>query len=568
LDILKKIYSKIEALSTTFRVMLYFFALANLCFLLLGVNVSEMSENFILGHYGRIMLGVYGVNVALFYFQFKKYPLARQILIVVESLCFLLFWKYSSSNIFFLFIIFRQIARFLYSFSTNPQDNPFLEKYYNNPFYLVMISFLLAIFLGAVLLKLPMSVVKGEISVIDAFFTSTSAVCVTGLVVKDTYTYFTLFGQLVILSLIQIGGLGIMTISTLFALIIGEKINSAGKSMEETVSGILKGYSIGSLVRNVIILTFIIESVGAIVLYSSFRSLQYSYLKSGYFAVFHSISSFCNAGFSLYAKSFAGIDLNWYIVLVVPSLIILGGLGFPSLIDIWNMIKRRNLQFSRLALHTKIALNTTLILLVVGAIFYYFSEVNSSMNNIDNLQRIGHSFFQSVTTRTCGFNTIDQAKLSDSSFLWTLLFMFIGASPSSTGGGIKTTTLAIIVVAVMSLMRGNKRITVFQRSIPLSKLNQVIALLAIAMLTILVAIFFLFALEPFSFKQIIFEAVSAFGTVGLSMGITAGLSWGGKLVVMFLMFFGRIGPLTIIFALSDTSEKNVFVYPVENINIG
>ena len=232
------------------------------------------------------------------------------------------------------------------------------------------------------------------------------------------------------------------------------------------------------------------------------------------------------------------------------------------------MVRHRNLQFSRLALHTKIAVNTTLILLVVGTIFYYFSEVNSSMSSIGNLQRMAHSFFQSVTTRTCGFNTIDQAQLSDSSFLWTLLFMFVGASPSSTGGGIKTTTLAIIVVAVISLMRGNKRITVFQRSIPLSKLNQVIALLAIAILTVLVAIFFLFALEPFGFKPIIFEAVSAFGTVGLSMGITSGLSWGGKLVVMFLMFFGRIGPLTIIFALSDASEKNVFVYPVENINIG
>ena len=214
LDLLKKIYSKVGVLSATLRVALYFFALVNLCFLLLGVNVSEMSANFILGHYGRVVLAFYGANVALFYFQFKSFPLVRQILVVAESFCFAFFWSYSSSNIFFLFIIFRQIARFLYSFSTNSQDNPLLEKYYNNPFYLVIISFLLAIFLGAVLLKLPMSVVEGKISVIDAFFTSTSAVCVTGLVVKNTYTYFTLFGQLVILSLIQIGGLGIMTIST------------------------------------------------------------------------------------------------------------------------------------------------------------------------------------------------------------------------------------------------------------------------------------------------------------------------------------------------------------------
>ncbi len=568
MDKSKKLSRNIEHLSVTVRLALYGFAFVNLCFLLLGVNVAELSENFFLGHYGQIVLAFYGLNITLFYFSFKSYPIVRQLLIVAESLCFFFFLSYSNSNLFFLFIIFRQIARFLYSFSTNPQDNPVLERYYNNPFYLVIISFLLAIFLGAVLLKLPMAVVVGQISLVDAFFTSTSAVCVTGLVVKNTYTYFTLFGQVVILLLIQVGGLGIMTISTLFALIIGEKINSAGKSMVETVSGILKGYSIGSLIRNVIILTFIIEAAGAIFLYFHFRSLDYSYLKSGYFAVFHSISSFCNAGFSLYSESFAGLNLNWYITFIIPVLIVLGGLGFPCLIDIWGRIRRGNLQFNRLALHTKIALNTTLILLVVGTIFYYFSEVNSTMSNLNNLQRMGHSFFQSVTTRTCGFNTIDQAKLSDSSFLWTLLFMLIGASPSSTGGGIKTTTLAIIVVAALSLMRGNKRITVFQRSIPLSKLNQVIALLAISMLTIFVAIFFLFALEPFGFKPIIFEAVSAFGTVGLSMGITSQLSWGGKLVVMFLMFFGRIGPLTLIFALSDTKEKNVFVYPVENINIG
>ncbi len=568
MEISKKIYSKAEVLVFVSRLALYFFALVNLGFLLLGVNVSELPNSFFLEHYGLIVLGVYGLNVALFYLNFKQFPPARQVLVVAESILFFFFWSYSSSNFFFLFIIFRQIARFLYSFSTNPHDNPILEKYYNNPSYLVIISFLLAIFLGAVLLKLPMSVVKGKISLIDAFFTSTSAVCVTGLVVKNTYTYFTLFGQLVILALIQIGGLGIMTISTLFALIIGEKINSAGRSMVETVSGILSGYSIGSLVRNVIILTFTIEFLGAVLLYFNFRGLDYSHLKAGYFAVFHSISSFCNAGFSLYSSSFERLNLSWYLVVVVPALIILGGLGFPSLIDIWNLVKKRNLRFGRLSLHTKIAVNTTIFLLILGSIFYYFSEVNSSMSNMDNLQRMGHSFFQSVTTRTCGFNTIDQASLSDSSFLWTLLFMLIGASPSSTGGGIKTTTLAIVVVAVFSLLKGNKRITVFKRSIPLSKLNQVIALLAIAMLTILVAIFFLFALEPFGLKPIIFEAVSAFGTVGLSMGITSSLSWAGKLVVMFLMFFGRIGPLTIIFALSDTSEKNVFVYPVENINIG
>ncbi len=568
MDKLKKLFSKIDRLGVLVRLALYGFAFVNLCFLLLGINVAELSENFLLGHYGQIVAICYGLNIALFYFGFIGYPVVRQVLIVAESLLFFFFLSHANSNLFFLFIIFRQIARFLYTFSTNPQDNPILERYYNNPFYLVIISFLLAIFLGAVLLKLPMSVVAGQISLIDAFFTSTSAVCVTGLVVKDTYTYFTLFGQVVILLLIQIGGLGIMTISTLFALIIGEKINSAGKSMVETVSGILKGYSIGSLIRNVMILTFIIELLGAVLLFFHFKSLEYSLLKSGYFAVFHSISSFCNAGFSLYSESFMGLNLSWYITFVIPLLIILGGLGFPCLIDFWGMIKKGNVQFNRLALHTKIALNTTLILLVVGAIFYYFSEVNSTMSNLDNSQRIGHSFFQSVTTRTCGFNTIDQANLSDSSFLWTLLFMLIGASPSSTGGGIKTTTLAIIVVAVLSLMRGNKRITVFQRSIPLSKLNQVIALLAIAMLTILVAIFLLFALEPFGFKPIIFEAVSAFGTVGLSMGITSELSWAGKLVVMFLMFFGRIGPLTIIFALSDAKEKSVFVYPVENINIG
>ena len=564
----KRAYSKIEKLSTTFRVVLYFFATLNLTFLLLGIKIADFSQSFFIRYYAHIVLGCYGINVFLFYFNYLKFPLVRRIFIVLESLLFFYFIFNLEGSFFFLFIIFRQISRFLYTFSVSSQDVPFLLRYYNNPFYLVIITFLLMIFLGAVLLKLPMSVVEGDISLIDAFFTSTSAVCVTGLIVKDTYTYFTLFGQVVILILIQIGGLGIMTISTLFALIIGEKINSAGKSMVESVGGYLKGFSIGGIIRSVVILTFAIEFVGAILLYFSFRNLEYSYLKSGYFAVFHSISSFCNAGFSLYSGSFADIGLNWSIVFVVPTLIILGGLGFPCLINFWELIKSKNLQFNRLSLHSKIVVNTTVILLIGGTIFYYFSEVNSSMHHFDSLERIGHSFFQSVTTRTCGFNTIDQAKLSDSSFIWTLLFMLIGASPSSTGGGIKTTTLAIVTVAVISLLSGNKRITVFKRSIPLEKLNQVMALLAISMMALLIAIFFLFALEPFGFKEIIFEAVSAFGTVGLSMGITSSLSWAGKLVVTFLMFFGRIGPLTIIFALSDTKKGKAFLYPVENINIG
>jgi len=558
---------KINKVEEVLRNTLHIFAVTNLILLMLNFELENFSSSLpqIFHFYG--MLFCYGLFVLGQLAYIKNRLFSRQIVIVCEVILFFTFFFFESRLIFVLFIIFRQIGRFLYIFAIGTKTNTFFKRFYNKPAIFVVSSFTMAIFLGAILLKLPLSVVKGNISFLDAFFTSTSAICVTGLVVKDTYTYFTLFGQIIILSLIQIGGLGIMTISTMFALMMGEKLNLAGRSVVGNVSG-MGNISVASLIRKILLLTFTIEIIGAIILYYTFRGLFPNELKSVYFAIFHSISSFCNAGFSLYSSSFMSLNLNWYINTIIPLLIILGGIGFPCLIDIINLIKQRRAKFIRLNLHSKIVLSSTVILIVWGALFYYFAETNYSMSQMTTLGRLKASVFQSVSTRTCGFNTIDQTKLGDASYIMTLFLMFIGASPSSTGGGIKTTTIAIIFLAVISLLQGKKRISVFNRTIPLFKLNQVMALIAISVSILMLMIFVLFAIEPFDFKEIIFEAVSAFGTVGLTMGITNELSSLGRFVIMILMFFGRVGPLTLIFAFANAKQEEEFSYPVEDINIG
>jgi trk system potassium uptake protein TrkH len=286
-----------------------------------------------------------------------------------------------------------------------------------------------------------------------------------------------------------------------------------------------------------------------------------------YSAVFHSISAFCNAGFSLYSNSMMNYSTNFNINFVITSLIILGGIGFPVLVDIRRTVVKK-LSLVRLSLHTKMVLAGTAILLLIGFVGFFIAEYNTTMKDQSLIYRILTSYFQSVTTRTAGFNTIDNGALNQASVLLSCVLMFIGASPGSTAGGIKTTALLVVIVSVLALFKGHRDVNVFKRRISEDIIYRVLALIAASLTLLLIMVFLLLMLEPFSFEKILFEAISAFGTVGLSMGITANLTDLSKIIIIFLMYLGRVGPLTLIFAISEKKIVSNYSYTEERITIG
>ncbi|MDY6916026.1 MAG: TrkH family potassium uptake protein [Candidatus Cloacimonadota bacterium] len=473
-----------------------------------------------------------------------------------------------SERIFQLYLLGRQSFIIIRYLSIRKHEDSFFDKLSENPPIFVLLSFLITIFGGTLLLLLPRATAAGATTTfLDALFTSTSATCVTGLIVVDTGTHFTILGQLVILLLIQIGGLGIMSVSSAFAIMLGQKVSLRSESLMQNVMGESNKLDMKYLVKNIVIVTFIFELLGAIFLYFTFKSDFLSTQKAIYYAVFHSISSFCNAGFSLFPDSFVNYLGNLNINLVVTFLIIFGGIGFPFMVDIRRNLKK-GFKFSRLSLHSKIVLSTTITLIVLGTIAFFIGEYNSEMENLPLEKRLLASFFQSVTTRTAGFNTIDNSELSRASVFSTIILMFIGASPGSTGGGIKTTTFWVVIIAVIAMLKGYKDVNVFKRKVTQDIIKKVIVLIAISAATIAFMVYLLFIFEPFSFEQILFEATSAFGTVGLSMGITSWLSSVGKIIIIVLMYLGRVGPLTLIYAISETKAKIEFHYTEEKIGIG
>lgn len=509
------------------------------------------------------------VNLLIIWIQ-KKFNLAilRYYLLDIFAIALILLQTNMSIFFFWFYISGRQIISFIRKFSKTDNKSIYFQLS-RNPAFFFILSFIFTIFLGTIFLMLPVSTVKeGSLGFIDALFTSTSATCVTGLVIESTGNYFSQFGQIVIILLIQIGGLGIMTISTAFAIILGQKLTMKSENLMQNLVGESNRLDMITLVKNILLVTFVIESIGAVILYMTFRH-DTTISSPVYNSIFHSISAFCNAGFSLYDNSFENYYSNPNINFIIPALIILGGLGFSVIMDIRkNIISRFNPI--RLAAHTKIVLITTLLLISSGFFLYFFTEYNSTMKDFSPMERIFASFFQSVTTRTAGFNTIPNGELSDSSFLITNFLMFIGASPGSTGGGVKTTALAVIILTVFSIMRSSSDVTAFQRKIQIGTIKKVLALISIALSFLFFSVLILMIIKPENIqtKSIIFEAVSAFGTVGLSMGITSSLNFLSKSVIIFLMFFGRIGPLTIIFAISKRVRSNDIQYTNAKLGIG
>ncbi|MGY6530803.1 MAG: TrkH family potassium uptake protein [Cyanobacterium sp.] len=437
----------------------------------------------------------------------------------------------------------------------------------------ICLGFITVISVGTLLLLLPFSTVEpGWGSFTTALFTSTSAVCVTGLIVVDTGSYYTFWGQLSILALIQVGGLGYMTTTTFLILLIGKKFDFNQKlAIQESFDRpFLQGSK--NLLKSVFATTITLEILGAIFLFLIFQK-DYSNQRSLWLAIFHSISAWNNAGFSLFSDSLTQYQTSIPLNFIISFLIIFGGIGYQVIIEfyLWclekmNIHSRRQYKFS---LNFKVVTSTTIFLLVFGTIFFLITEYSNLLAEYSFNEKLLLAWFQSVTTRTAGFNTIDLGAMTTASLFLTIGFMFVGASPSGTGGGIKTTTVRILAESTKTVLRGKNEIIMFEREVPSSLILKAMAVVFGSALTVLTITFIISFIHPdFNFINIFFEVVSAFATVGVSTGITADLSGLAQLVIILTMYIGRVGVLLFMSAIVGDSRPSRIQYPEENLLVG
>lgn len=447
-----------------------------------------------------------------------------------------------------------------------------------HPTRALALSFLLLILAGTALLLLPKATHNG-ISLIDALFTATSAVCVTGLIVVDTGTYFTRFGQLIIMILIQLGGLGIMTFTTFFVLLLGGGIGIKERIFISEIFSEKNLSRIRAVVIRILLLTFSIETVGAIALYNFLpNSIFKNNSEKVFCAIFHSVSAFCNAGFSTFSNNLVEIKNNIPSVFTIAMLIILGGLGFLVLTELIEkpfLKVLRKIKFLKqkippqkivLTLHSRLTISMTLLLIISGTVIFLVLEFNNTLREESLIYKLFHSFFQAVTPRTAGFNTLDISRIGIATSLFITLLMWIGASPGSTGGGIKTTSFALVVLKIIAIVTGKEKVEIFNKQVNEESITRAFASALLSILIITTFIFILTMTERnLSLIDISFEVVSAFGTVGLSRGITSNLTNFGKLIIIITMFIGRIGPLAFSFALFGKIEKRNYEFQKENV---
>jgi trk system potassium uptake protein len=442
----------------------------------------------------------------------------------------------------------------------------FFKRLKFKPAQMLLIGFLFSIFIGSILLSLPIATHNTSIPYADAIFTATSAICVTGLVVNDISSTFTIFGQSVIMILIQIGGLGIMVLSVLLARVLNRKMSHREtQEFQESYSttNISESFHI---LMSIFKFTFLFEAIGAICLFIFWQKDFENIFQAIFASVFHAISAFCNAGFSLFSNSFIGYATTPPIILTIAILIIIGGIGFPVIVDLTKHTKKRKIK-TPFRLHTKIVICTTIALIIIGATFIYHSEYNHSLTGFSFGEKCLISFFQSVTSRTAGFNSIDLNFFKNSTLFLLITLMYIGASPGSTGGGIKTSTVGVLLLTTWNTLRSRNKTEVGGRTISNENTLKSLSIIVLSAITISTFLYIILSFENQDFIKILFETISAFGTVGLSLGITKYLSIWSKMFIMVLMFIGRVGPLTIAFALSRQKAKTNFTYPEENILI-
>lgn len=434
---------------------------------------------------------------------------------------------------------------------------------------MIVIGFCLVILSGTILLMLPISTREGVVTPpIDALFTTVSASCVTGLIIADTYQYWSIFGQIVIISLIQIGGLGFMTIGVFFAVVLRKKIGLWVRGTLQESVNIMQTGGIVRLAKKIIIGTAVFEGTGALILSIHFsRTMDWG--QAVYYGIFHSVSAFCNAGFDLMGKdgeyiSLTGYSGDWTVNLVIMLLIIIGGIGF----FIWNDLSENKLHFRRWKLHTKITILMTLALVFGGAAVLFALEYNNTLAGRPLDEQILCSLFGSVTARTAGFNTVDTAALTDSSKLFTALLMFIGGSPGSTAGGIKTTTFVVLAASVYSGLFDKRECSMFGRRLSRDVVRKASTVLCTNLMLCVTAVLIIVTATSLDVTDVIFEVASAMGTVGMSAGITRDLDAVSKISLIFLMFCGRVGSMTFALSLKGHKVEPPVRLPEEEVMIG
>ena len=430
-------------------------------------------------------------------------------------------------------------------------------------------GFLVVILIGAGLLRLPIAS-RDHVPIpwINAIFTASSATCVTGLVVYDTYTQFTVFGQTVILLMIQIGGLGFMTVATMFSMFMGRKIGLMERGLMKESIGTLQVGGIVRILKHVLIGTAMIEGLGALML--SIRFIPDMGFATGvYYGIFHSISAFCNAGFDIMGRfgpysSLVPYQGDVLVNIVVMTLILIGGLGFV----VWEDLYVKRFRFSRMNLHTKAVLVFTAVLILGGAVLFFVFERNHTLQGMPLGTRIMASFFQAITPRTAGFNTVNIADLSGGGKLLTMLLMAIGGSPGSTAGGLKTTTVLVLVLAVFSYVRSQEDVNYMGRRLEAGITRKAFTIATVYLMTAIIAVLLIVGMQPFVMEDAAFEVVSAISTVGLTVGITPSLNTPAKIIISLLVYLGRVGAISVLMAFAHSHTGLNTKKPIDRVIVG
>lgn len=552
-----------------------------------GFDQSDFSQDFLDGFY-FFVLGVGLISTFVRYIQEIKLMQRKAFLFDLLSVGFTL-WLYY----LFLFVgvpfetdlilenpIWVKIAVLLTFIREFSELKINFKRTVLNPAQIFILSFLFIILIGSFLLILP-NATYGGISYLDALFTSTSAVCVTGLIVVDTATYFTLFGQSIIMILIQVGGLGILTFASYFSYFFKGGTTYENQLALSDMTSSRKLGEVFSTLKYIILITFGIEFVSAALIYTSIDSSNFvSQGDQLFFSAFHSISAFCNAGFSTLSNSLyeKGFRFNYYLQLIIILTFVLGGLGFPIVVNILKFFKYKIITlFSThkskykpwvLNLNSRITLITTLSITFVAFVAFYFLEYNNTLAEHTGFGKVVTALFGATTPRTAGFNSIDTAAMAFPTLMMVFLLMWIGASPQSTGGGIKTSTFAIAILNIMSLARGKSRIEIFRREIADISVRRAFAIISLSLVIIGFAITLIAIFDTdIKLVEIAFECFSAYSTVGLSLGITANLSSASKFVIIVVMFIGRISMLSLVIAVFRKIKHKNYSYPKEEITI-
>ena len=546
-------------------------------FILLLLEHSEFLKDHteLIRNINLSMLGLFAIDVLLNWIASKKnwaYFRAHWFDLVVFVPLIQFFYAPSDST---LSVILRQTAIVAMLLSRTRRVKNFITLFSLKPAQLMLMSFVGVIVFGSVLLMLPAATVPGEkTGLINAFFTATSATCVTGLIVYDTATHFTFFGQLVILTLIQIGGLGIMTFSVSLALLMRRGVSMKDQSIMQDVLDQDTLQSVKRLVGFIIAMTFLLEAAGALILFRTWKPLFHDSVETAWHAIFHSVSAFCNAGFSTFSNSLMGFANDVPTNLTIGGLIILGGIGFVVINDFYQAIRTR--LFSRQKRRHKFRIQTRLVLgwtgglILFGTGLFYLIEKNQLLESMTASNALLVSLFQSVTTRTAGFNSCTIGALQPATLFLFIVLMFIGASPGGTGGGIKVTTPAVLWAIIRAGFRRRGETEIYRRTLPVEVIQKAVMVLCSSLLFICGAVGLMTFFEPEKdFLDLLFETVSAFGTTGLSTGITSALSVAGRVLITLLMFIGRLGPLTIGFAfMLRRRQPAKYSYSEERIMIG